>query len=172
VSFQVQQLCLDKSLRCMRNNCEQKYLLHSTENRPNLRYDAGICLQGLKNIKENLSHVSFSPDWELNTGSFEYQVGMPTARHHFGSCDYTNNYFSANSSLLPCQRRDSFMSTNLYLSILLHYFTYNITITVTMQLYLICIFSFSFTTCFGLSLPSSGVSSYAKTATLYWIIIS
>jgi hypothetical protein len=43
---------------------------------------------------------------------------------------------------------------------------YNVTITVTMQL--INILSFLlFTTCFGLSRPSSGVSLYAKTVTLY-----
>jgi hypothetical protein len=39
--------------------------------------------------------------------------------------------------------RPNIRYSNLYLSILLHYFTYNITITVTMQLInLICIFSF------------------------------
>jgi hypothetical protein len=49
---------------------------------------------------------------------------------------------------------------NLYLSILLHYFMYNVTITVTMQLINILPF-FLFTTCFGLSRPPSVVSLYA-----------
>jgi hypothetical protein len=44
--------------------------------------------------------------------------------------------------------------------------TYNVTITVTMQLINILSFVF-FITCFGLSRPSSGVSLYAKTVTLY-----
>jgi hypothetical protein len=43
-------------------------------------------------------------------------------------------------------------------------------ITVTIQLINILSF-FLFTTYFGLSRPSSGVSLYAKTVTLYWIII-
>jgi hypothetical protein len=54
------------------------------------------------------------------------------------------------------------------------YIMYNVTTTVAMQLYLIYIYIYilSFTTYFGLNRPSSGVSSYAKTAILYWMIIS
>jgi hypothetical protein len=45
-----------------------------------------------------------------------------------------------------------------------HYYRHN----ATHQSYMY-IFLFLFTTCFGLSRPSSGVSSHAKTAILYWM---
>jgi hypothetical protein len=68
---------------------------------------------------------------------------------------------------------DSYRQTsswNLYLSILLHYFSYNNSITVTMQLNALHACSlFFFTACFGLSRPSSGIISYAKTVRLYWM---
>jgi hypothetical protein len=67
-------------------------------------------------------------------------------------------------------------TTNLYLSILLHYVTYNVTVSVSMQhniYYIIFLLSFSLTTstCFGLTWPTSGVDYCAKLShcTLYCI---
>jgi hypothetical protein len=76
------------------------------------------------------------------------------------------------SSLPDPFRSIKFPVINLYLSILLHYVTYNVTVSVFMQYniyYTIFLLSFSLTTCFGLTWPSSSVDHCAKLShcTLY-----
>jgi hypothetical protein len=42
---------------------------------PNLRYYIGICLEGLRNAKKNISQDSQSLDWDLNLGPPKYEAG-------------------------------------------------------------------------------------------------